>query len=201
MGPLYGTFYVNDQIVEFDGRCHGSGICGEVGLYADWEYDISGLLDHLAFGAPSRFVVDIPPGEQLLLGYDIHAQGEGLACAGEGRYEGGELDRAHSGGIVSERPSGHSSRCRMTFSVHPAFGTPIGEPGGEPPLPMLMVENLTVKESTGQLQIHVRNVGAASWPGKDLEVAVTWPDGSGIGAYTWRWSIVDRHWTPGRLAR
>jgi LysM repeat protein len=185
MGPMYGTFYVNDQAVEFDGRCHGPGICGEVGLYADWEYDISALTDHLAFGAPARFVVNVPPGEQLVIGYDISAEGEGRACAGETWYEGEELDRAHSGGIVSERPSSYSSRCRMTYTVRPAFGSPTGEAGGPPPLPMLMVENLTVKESTGQLQIHVRNVGAASWPGKDLDVAVTWPDGSGIGGYTW----------------
>jgi len=185
MGPIYGTFYVNDQVVEFDGRCHGPGICGEVGLYADWEYGISGLLDHLAFGASARFVVDVPPGEQLVLGYDIHAGGGGQACAGETWYEGEELDRMHGGGILSERPSGYSSRCRMTFTVHPAFGSPTGEPGGQPPLPLLAVENLTVDEPTGQLQIHVRNVGAGTWPAKDLDVAVTWPDGSGIGAYTW----------------
>jgi hypothetical protein len=185
MGPIYGTFYVNDQVVEFDGRCHGSGICGEVGLYADFEYDISGLLDHLAFGAPASFVVDVPPGEQLVIGYDISAGGEGMVCAGETWYEGEGLDRVHSGGIVSERPSGYSSRCRVTFTVHPAFGSPTGEAGGQPPLPMLAVENLTVDEPTGQLQIHVRNVGAGTWPAKDLDVAVTWPDGSGIGAYTW----------------
>jgi hypothetical protein len=185
MGPMHGTFYVNDQVVEFDGRCHGSGICGEVGLYADFEYDISGLLDHLAFGAPARFVVDVPPGEQLVLGYDINAEGEGRACAGETWYEGEDLDRARSGGIVSERPSGYSSRCQVTFTVNPAFGSPTGEPGGLPPLPMLAVENLTVIEETGQLQIHVRNVGAGTWPAKDLDVAVTWPDGSGIGGYMW----------------
>jgi hypothetical protein len=185
MGPVYGTFYVNDQVVAFDGRCDGPGICGEVGLYADWEYDISALTDHLAFGAPARFVVNVPPDEQLVIGYDISAGGSGRVCAGETWYEGAELDRAHSGGIVSERPSGYSSRCRVTFTVRPTFGSPTGEVGGQPPLPMLAVENLTVDESTGQLRIHVRNVGAASWPGKDLEVAVTWPDGSGIGGYIW----------------
>jgi hypothetical protein len=185
MGPMYGTFYVNDQVVEVDGRCQGAGLCGEVGLYADFEYDVNGLTTNLAFGVPARFVVDVPPDEQLVIGYDISAGREGRVCAGETWYEGEELDRAHSGGIVSERPSGYSGRCRMTFTVHPAFGSPTGEIGGQPPLPLLAVENLTLDEPTGQLQIHVRNVGAASWPGKDLEVAVTWPDGSGIGAYTW----------------
>jgi hypothetical protein len=185
MGPMYGTFYVNDQVVEIDGRCHGPGICGEVGLYADFEYDINGLTTNLAFGAPARFIVDVPPGEQLVLGFDIYAEGDGQACAGETWYEGEELDGARSGGILSERPSGYSNRCRMTFTVHPAFGSPTGEAGGQPPLPLLAVENLTVDEPTGQLQIHVRNVGAATWPAKDLDVAVTWPDNSGIGAYTW----------------
>jgi LysM repeat protein len=185
MGAMYGSLYVNDQVIAIDGRCDGPGICGEVGLYADWEYDINALTDYLAFGAPARFVVNVPLGEQLVIGYDISAEGEGRVCAGETWYEGEELDRAHSGGIVSERPSGYPNRCRMTYTVRPAFGSPTGEAGGPPPLPMLMVENLTVKESTGQLQIHVRNVGAATWPGKDLDVAVTWPDGSGIGAYTW----------------
>jgi hypothetical protein len=185
MGPIYGTFYVNDQVVEIDGRCRGAGLCGEVGLYADFEYDVNGLTTNLAFGAPARFVVDVSPAEQLVIGYDISAEGEGRVCAGETWYEGAELDRTHSGGIGSERPSGFSGRCRLTFTAYPAFGSPTGEPGEQPPLPLLMVENLTVDESTGQLQIHVQNVGAASWPGKDLEVAVTWPDGSGIGAYTW----------------
>jgi LysM repeat protein len=185
MGAIYGSFYVNDQVIRIDGHCDGPGLCGEVGLYADYEYDIHGLTSYLAFGASPRFLVDVPPDEQLVIGYEINAEGEGLACAGETWYEGGELDRVHEGSILSERPSGHSSRCRVSFTVNPAFGSAVAGIDGEPPLPMLMVENLTVKEETGQLQIHVRNTGAGTWPAKDLDVAVTWPNGSGIGAYTW----------------
>ncbi|MFL7792010.1 MAG: LysM peptidoglycan-binding domain-containing protein, partial [Anaerolineae bacterium] len=185
MGALYGSFYVNDQVIRVDGRCDGPGICGVVGLYADYEYDIAGLTSYLAFGASPRFLIDVPPDEQLVIGYEINAGGEGLACAGETWYDGGDLDRVHEGSIVSERPSGHSSRCSMSFRVRPAFGSTIAGIDGDPPLPMLMVENLTVKEETGQLQIHIRNAGAGTWPGKDLDVAVTWPDGSGIGGYTW----------------
>jgi hypothetical protein len=185
MGAMYGSFYVNDQVIAIDGRCDGPGLCGVVGLYADYEYDIPGLTSYLAFGASPRFLVDVPPDEQLVIGYEINAEGEGLACAGETWYEGGDLDRVHEGGIVSERPSGYSSRCRVSFTVEPAFGSTVAGVEGDPPLPMLRVENLTVKEETGQLQIHVRNTGAGTWPAKDLDAAVTWPDGSGIGGYTW----------------
>jgi hypothetical protein len=185
MGAMYGSFYVNDRVIAIDGRCDGPGLCGEVGLYADFEYDIAGLTSYLAFGASPRFLIDVPPDEQLVIGYEINAEGEGLACAGETWYDGGDLDRVHEGSIISERPSGYSSRCSMSFTVRPAFGSTIAGIDGEPPLPMLMVENLTVKEETGQLQIHIRNAGAGTWPGKDLDVAVTWPDGSGIGGYTW----------------
>jgi LysM repeat protein len=185
MGAMYGSFYVNDQVIAIDGRCDGPGLCGEVGLYADFEYDIAGLTSYLAFGAAPRFLVDVAPDEQLVIGYEINAAGAGLVCAGETWYEGGELDRVHEGHIISERPSGHSSRCSMSFTVNPTFGSTVAGTAGEPPLPMLMVENLTVKEETGQLQIHIRNVGAGTWPAKDLDVAVTWPDGSGIGGYTW----------------
>lgn len=48
-----------------------------------------------------------------------------------------------------------------------------------------MVERLAVDESTGQLQIHVRNAGAGTWPAHTLEVAVTRPSGGGVGAYSW----------------
>jgi hypothetical protein len=171
-------------VLDFDGRCHGPGICGEVGLYDDYEYDVDSLTDFLGDG-PARFLVDVRPGETLFFGYDIWAEGDGQVCAGETWYGSDELDRVRSGGITSERPSGHSQRCRVTYTVEPMFGNPVVDPGAEPPLPMLMVENLTVDEPTGQLQIHVRNVGAAGWPEHDLDVAVTWPDNSGIGAYTW----------------
>jgi hypothetical protein len=185
MGPLYGSFYVNDQVIAIDGRCDGPGLCGEVGLYADYEYDIAGLTSYLAFGAVPRFLIDVPPDEQLVLGYEINAEGEGLVCAGETWYEGGDLDRVHEGHILSERPSGYSSRCSVSFTVNPTFGSVVAGRDGDPPLPMLMVENLTVKEETGQLQIHIRNTGAGTWPAKNLDVSVTWPDGSGIGGYSW----------------
>ncbi|MBN1814742.1 MAG: LysM peptidoglycan-binding domain-containing protein, partial [Anaerolineae bacterium] len=159
MGAMYGSFYVNDQVIRIDGRCDGPGICGEVGLYADFEYDIAGLTSYLAFGASPRFLIDVPPDEQLVIGYEINAEGGGLACAGETWYEGGDLDRVHEGSIESERPSGYSNRCSMSFTVNPAFGSTVAGIEEEPPLPMLMVENLTVKEETGQLQIHVRNTG------------------------------------------
>ena len=184
-GSMYGVFYVNEQELDFDGRCHGSGVCGTVGMYDNFEYNINMLTTELGGGQQSRVVVDVPPGEQLVLGYDIHASGDGVVCGGERWFESDELDRVHTGTITSERPSGFSSRCVVAFTVEPVFGSPVVESGALPPLPMLTVEKLTVRESTGQLQIHVRNVGAATWPGKDLDVAVTWPDGSGIGGYTW----------------
>lgn len=185
MGALYGTFYVNDRAVSIDGRCDGPGICGEVGLYADYTYDVPALASELGGGAPARFVVDVPPTEPLVVGFEIHAEGEGLVCAGETWFRGGDLDRPRESAVDSERPSGYSRRCRLSFRVQPAFGSAVAGTEGDPPLPMLMVEDLTVDDETGQLTIHVRNAGAGTWPGKDLEAAVVWPDGSSIGTFTW----------------
>ena len=150
-----------------------------------YEDDVGGLTSYLAFGAPSRFVLDVPPDEQLVIGNEIHAEGEGLACAGEAWFEGGDLDRAREGRIYSERPSGHAMRCALSFSVMPAFNSVVEGIEGDPPLPMLMVEDLTVDEETGQLAIHIRTTGAGTWPGKDLAADVVWPDGSRIGSFRW----------------
>jgi hypothetical protein len=184
VGPVYGTFYVNDQVVSFDGRCHGSGICGEFALNRDSEYDINGLTTFYG-DQVAQFVVELTPEEDLVVGFDIMDADSGRnnaddAVCGDWRYLWYEdLDRRQETSIES-----FDRRCKVTLSVEPIFGSPVVEPGELPPLPMLMVQNLSVNEETGQLRIHVRNAGAGTWPAHDLEVAVTWPDGSGIGAYT-----------------
>jgi hypothetical protein len=183
VGPAYGSFYVNDQQVTFDGRCLGPGLCGEFGLSHDTEYDVSAITSYFGDG-PARFVVYVPPDEDLTLGFGIEDHDDRNAddeiCAHWRNVAGDELNR-----VVESTVQDVEARCTVHFTIRPAFGSAVeGLEGGEP-LPLLMVENLTVNEETGQLQIHVRNVGAGTWPAKDLEVAVTWPSGAGIGAYTW----------------
>ncbi|MGD1992991.1 MAG: LysM domain-containing protein, partial [Anaerolineae bacterium] len=184
VGPVYGTFWAGDQSISFDGRCDGPGICGVFALRHDSEYDINTITSHYGPG-PARLVVDLPPGEDLEVGFEITDGDTGWRneddhVCGEWRYVwDSELDSVVESGVEDWYV------CDVSFLVEPAFGSPVAGPDGRPPLPLLAVEDLTVREETGQLQIHVRNVGAGTWPAKDLDMAVTWPDGSAVGAYTW----------------
>jgi len=185
VGPVYGGFYVGEQGVTFDGRCDGPGICGVFALDHDSEYDINGITSYFGDG-PAQFFVELPFGEDLLLGYTIWDEDTGYrnaddrVCEGWTHIASEDMDRPLTTGLESD-----DRRCRVTFTVSPVFGSPLAEAGSEPPRPMLIVEDLTVEPRSGQLQIHVRNIGAASWPEHELQIAVTWPSGAGIGAYSW----------------
>jgi hypothetical protein len=182
VGPVYGNFYANDQIVSLDGRCYSGTVCGPVGLRHSSEYDISQLATNIGDG-DAWVIVGIPPRESLVVGYRLQDQDSGTndddtICEGSDWLDEA-LDHAVESSIEST-----NFNCVVTFMTRPAFGSPVAGISGEPPRPLLIVENLTVDEETGQLQIHIHNIGAATWPEHDLEVSVTWPDGSGIGAYS-----------------
>jgi len=152
-------------------------------LHHDSEYDVNAITNHFGEG-PARFVLSVPHVGSLEVGFEISDgdtwNEDDPVCSGWVSLPRRELDVPSRHRI--ESPDG---RCTVSFTVEPLFGSPVTDPGDWPPMPMLMVENLTVDEATGRLQIHVRNVGAAAWVEHDLDVAVMWPSGAGIGAYTW----------------
>ena len=181
VGPTHGSLYANDQSMTFDGRCgYGSGVCGEVGLEDDTTYDLPDFMSEISRGVTEMHMY-LDEGETVRVGFifrDEDFSDDDLICQGE--IDASEaVDRLVEGTIVSD-----NGACEVTFTARPVFASPVEGIGGAPPRPMLVVEDLTLEEETGELQIHIRNVGAATVAEQDLEVALAWPSGEAIGTYT-----------------
>ncbi|NIS79294.1 MAG: hypothetical protein GTO14_03530 [Anaerolineales bacterium] len=181
VGPVDGSFYAGDQEVRFDTRCSGSGrLCDIMGLGHFETYSIHDLTTNWGSGT-STIIVNVPPDEDLVVGFaitDHDWRDTDPVCADWRPIWSEDMDRVQHTGV-----GGREVGCDVSFTVRPAFGSPRGEAGGPPPLPLLGVTNLTVDEDTGRLEIHVRNNGTATWPGRDLDVIVRWPSGALIGQY------------------
>jgi hypothetical protein len=188
---MHGSFYVNDQRVGFDGRCCGINEMGyEVRLHSDDEYDISGLTTEIGDG-PARFIVTPQSDDEtLVVGYDIWAWygasfGDTQMCSWERSANWRDLapflEPVYESTLGSLGPV--QGWCHVSYTIEPAPGRPVVEPGAPPPLPLLRVANLTV-DDTGWLQIHVLNEGTADWT-RPLTFAVERRSGERVGVYTW----------------
>jgi hypothetical protein len=185
VGPVYGGFYANDQEVAFDSRCGWwpGESCWALRFSHNSQMDVAWLASHWGDGPP-RVVVDVPEGENLVVGYHIEDEDswpneDDDLCQGETEVPSERL------GLVNEGVIPGSWRCSVTFTTRRGLGSPIGEPGMLLPLPQLEVEDMTVDRSSGRLQIHVRNTGDATWPSRDLTVRVQRGSGDLIGVYEW----------------
>ena len=179
VGPVYGSFYVNEQSLGFSG----------IGLNHNSEYNIHWLAAHYGDGSP-QFVVDIPPRDATVqIGFHLVDEDTGRnnaddeVCRGEVLREfDHNIDETIDTWMPLDAPV---DRCRVAYTLRPAPGAPVTEPGAPPPLPLLRVENMSVQEPGGQLKLHLRNAGTATWPRKDLDVEVIRPTGESIGVHTW----------------
>jgi hypothetical protein len=182
VGAVYGGFYANDERIGFDGRCGWNEVCGDIGLRDRREYGLSEFLDEMG-SANTQLYVEVAEGEGLVVGFDIDDEDswpndDDSVCDASVQVDQA-LDRVVEGTIESD-----NGRCDLAFSARPGFGSLVEGLGDSPPRPMLIVEDLTVDQASGQLQIHVRNVGAGTWPEHDLQVTLVWPSGAAIGLYT-----------------
>jgi len=186
VGPVYGEFSINDQIFPFDGRCEGSGICGEVGLYHNSVTDLS-RFPWGGNGEPIGVLIDVGEADYVDVGYSISELDTGwnnddeLVC--EGDSSTGDLDTPHEGTIPFS-PWGQGL-CEVTYWIGPVGDRPVTEPGAPPPLPMLRVESLTADAASNQLQIHVTNRGGADWVYQDLAVLVESRSREAVATQTW----------------
>jgi LysM repeat protein len=187
MGPVYGDFYVNDQLVSFDGRCDRSRC--EWGMNHHSEYGIPWLLANHG-GGSAQMAVDIPPQDDYAeVGFTITDEETGrnnaddLVCRGEVLLDT-NLSTDYT--IDTWQPfDAPVDRCLVSVTFRPVTSAPVGEPGGPPPLPNLTVEKMTVQDPGGQLRIHVRNTGLAALSRRDLDVEVVRRSGESLGVYTW----------------
>ncbi len=187
VGPMYGSFYVDEDLMSFDSRCAPERYCEYLGLESDREYNISRWIGH--HGLFHHFLSEVRQGHGVILGFELRDEDtwfnpDDTTCAGELFVSYEELDENASFFIDST-----NERCRVRVSTQIAFGSPVGEAGADPALPNLFVYDLTVDEETGQMQIYIGNDGSGSWSGHDLDVAVFWQSRTGgegipIGVYT-----------------
>ena len=195
-GRLYdgmlGGFYVNDESVAFSGRCEESGICGEVGLYENYEYDLPSTTDFLGDG-PSQFL--ITRGDDLTLSYGFvilstYTTGLGSTSTPRICYNDstiawidlvGMIDPIYEHTIPSH--GALPGFCEVHMTIEPVSSGPSAAPGAPLPLPYLSVEELSM-DDTGWLQIQVRNEGNADWT-HNIPFALSKNSGEEIGSYTW----------------
>ena len=205
MGPIYGTFYTNDETISFD-ETYCAVRCEEWHLNHNSEVNIDYELQWLS-GQTSRLYVHIPEGEALVLGYDIADFDRGInndddpVCSGWTIIRSDTLDELIVGDIMSdnyllvEPYAGEivsdNGRCSVSFRIRLSPESLIGGPGAGLLMPRLVVEDITLESGdTTHPAIHVRNDGDASWTGGDLTIDVTNRAGEPYGRFTWSKSML-----------
>ena len=188
--PVFGSFFANDTLLSF----------ADAGLAANSQYGLGSFLEDYG-SISSQVTVELPPGNPyvheypLWLGFDIY-KGGNKVCAGETAVGEDELAGHTAGTVESDAPVGRlPDWCILSYSISPVGSTPVVDPGAPPPLPDLEIEYFREETGTGNLAIHVRNVGQASWEGHDLLGRVTLWDGTAIGDFTWPNVTID----PGQM--
>ncbi len=170
-GDFWGAFYAKDQILSFDGRCHGSGlVCGETLLSENFEYDLNRYMTALA-GEPAQFI--LTPGDEtsFRIGYSIltkyarysKSKERTAICHWQETIGWGDFNHAYyEGRLQSEGPD--DNFCYVYYTIEPIYtvGGPAAPPGESTPLPNLRIERLYIDEY-GQFAIDLRNTGYADW--------------------------------------
>ena len=189
--PVYGVFYATDEMLEFDGRpIEGDNFPSSFGLAQNENYDISRIM--YGFGNnQTQLIVELPPGQPhieespLWIGFDIY-QGGSRVCGGEVRIPEDRYAGTYSGAIQTEDPIGAlPDWCVVNYSIQHLGETPVVEPGAPPPLPNLVVQEISLDPIGRRPRIHIRNVGLASWVEQTITAQVATSDGEPIGIYEW----------------
>lgn len=199
VGPVYGYFYVNEKQITFDTGHEGPGLDLPEGIQHNTTYDLAELSADPVwrFSGMNGTIVEVPPGGTFEFGYHIMDRDTGrcrdsddsgcndLICEAfhhrvSDRPEG-QMDYFHEGTLTSE-----NGRCSVAFRWGPALDSPVGSgTAGLEPLPWLHLMDFYVSESTGEVELTLRNTGSATWPWRDLDIELQSRDGETIGIYTW----------------
>ncbi len=202
VGPVYGNFYANEQQITFDGGQFGSGLDLPAGFNDNSTYDLWDMSydRRWRFSDSPEILIPMDPNSGTLeIGFHIDDRDGGhcddpsdsgcddTLCERQspiyyGPESSGILDQHNELELRSE-----DGRCLLTYEVAPAIGSPIGTGGDttEAPLPRIDLEEFEVAEATGQVRLHIRNIGAAGWRDHDLSMELQSREGQSLGSYTW----------------
>jgi hypothetical protein len=188
VGPVHGSFSANDEVVQFSGVCnHCDG--RDIGIFDNVAYAINGpggLLDtnNWLDTGPAEWVIDVPPGEDLFLGYqviELDYRGWGYVCVGSVYLDESEFTTSGEGVIPSDLGQGY---CEVSYSIQPV-DVVSPDPLGVPPLPQLAIENITLSASGDQPVIHFKNTGTGDWAGREIEIRARTHDGDPLGHFVY----------------
>jgi len=145
------------------------------GILPNAEYN----LGELSTGPTPSLLVSFAEGEEEdiewgfnISGLDVNGNNYGLMCEGGLIYPSSWFEDIiyHESTIPSD---GGPAGCSVDYAIHLVEGSPIGLGGDVIPLPQLELNDLSIEPTSGQLQIHIRNIGMAEWTNQDLDVRVT----------------------------
>jgi hypothetical protein len=178
VGPIHGSFYARDGTANFNWFQFAPNLT----------YEIPTLMS--STGENAQFNLEFYEGAEgvLVLGFVVVDENEGgnsVLCSGEAylRFNDIALLGYQEGTILSYE--GTDPYCIVTYSITPLAGSVVGGGVGEFPLPYLNIEDMIVDPATGDVQLHVRNTGNATWNLHDLDVRATRHSGDLIDTFTW----------------
>jgi hypothetical protein len=181
VGPVHIEVYAGTESVDYSGECPYMYSCiGEGGLDDDSVYDLGTF--GFSEGPPSLevFPDDYDAGTPLEVGYAIRDLDGPLERGEEvcsGRIVIRDLDTPANYAIPSTSGQG---RCEVEVEYSLYASGPAVSPGSGPALPFLIIEDLGLHPVTRQLQVSLRNSGAADWVPRDLEIVIDTRDGEPV---------------------
>lgn len=193
VGPVYGTFFANEQQFSIDARPPEDGnawVDNALGLEHNHLYTFSEIFSDSSWrvsGSPSM-VVDIEPGGTFQYGFRLMDEDTGrchdsgdpgcddLVCDGasfilQDHY--GNLDTPQEQTLHSD-----NDRCMITVRFGPAPGSIVSSAGDGPALPQLNVSNYRIEDATNTIRYEIFNAGSGTWPTQPLELWYTDREGN-----------------------
>jgi hypothetical protein len=179
VGPPYGNFYANEDIVTFD-TGHPDDQLIPPGLSSNSIIDMQNLdLFNWGFSGHLRWAAALDEANTAILGFEIWDEDDGdcddaddpgcpdLICAGQ-EYISDNGGRSYEGELWAD-----NRRCRITFSAGMAAGSQpaSGSLYGSTPAPLLMIENL-VADERNRSTFQIENQGNAAWSYRTLTIEV-----------------------------
>jgi hypothetical protein len=157
------------------------------GIVPNTEYNLRDFFS----GRPPSISISFAEGEEeniewgfSISGNDMDGHYYGLMCEGGWIYPSSWFEDIiyYEDTIPTD---GGPASCWVDYVIHLVQGSPEGLGEGEIPLPQLELSDLSIEPGSGQLGIHVKNVGTADWLNQDLDVRVTTQSGELILEETW----------------